>query len=92
LTGTAVVAAEAGTIRIGMSGTQTNTFVAGIYGGQRCQGTAVILDSSGHLATRSSAARFKAEIKPMDKTSETILALKPVSFRYKKEIDPEGTP
>ena len=26
----------------------------------------------------------------MDKASEAILALKPVTFRYKKEIDPEG--
>jgi hypothetical protein len=75
------VAAEAGTIRIGTSGTQTNTFVAGIYGANAAKGAAVIVDSSGHLATRSSAARFKTEIKPMDKTSETILALKPVSFR-----------
>ena len=36
----------------------------------------------------TSSARFKDDIKPMAKTSETILALKPVSFRYKKEIDP----
>jgi Chaperone of endosialidase len=36
--------------------------------------------------------RFKDEIKPMDKASETILALKPVTFRYKKEIDPDRTP
>ena len=28
----------------------------------------------------------------MDKTSEAILALKPVTFHYKKEIDPNGTP
>jgi uncharacterized coiled-coil protein SlyX len=28
----------------------------------------------------------------MDKTSETILALKPVTFRYKQEIDPAGIP
>jgi len=28
----------------------------------------------------------------MDKGSETILALKPVTFRYKQEIDPDGTP
>jgi septal ring factor EnvC (AmiA/AmiB activator) len=27
----------------------------------------------------------------MDKASESILALKPVTFRYKKEIDPAGT-
>ena len=28
----------------------------------------------------------------MDKTSEVILALKPVTFRYKKELDPKGIP
>jgi hypothetical protein len=28
----------------------------------------------------------------MDKVSEAILALKPVTFRYKEEIDPEGAP
>ena len=44
------------------------------------------------LGTVTSSARFKDEIKPMDKASEAILALKPVSFRYKKEIDPQGIP
>jgi uncharacterized coiled-coil protein SlyX len=28
----------------------------------------------------------------MDKASEAILALKPVTFHYKKELDPEGVP
>ena len=28
----------------------------------------------------------------MDKASEAILALKPVTFRYKKELDPEAIP
>ena len=28
----------------------------------------------------------------MDKASEAILALKPVTFRYKKELDREGIP
>jgi len=28
----------------------------------------------------------------MDKVSEALFALKPVTFRYKKEIDPAGTP
>ena len=36
--------------------------------------------------------RFKEAIKPMDKTSEAILGLKPVSFRYKKALDPQGAP
>ncbi|HMJ27013.1 MAG TPA: tail fiber domain-containing protein, partial [Pyrinomonadaceae bacterium] len=36
--------------------------------------------------------RFKEDIQPMDKASEALFSLKPVSFRYKKEIDPTGTP
>ncbi len=44
------------------------------------------------LARSVSSRRFKDEIKPMDKASEAILALKPVTFRYKQEIDPEGSP
>ena len=39
-----------------------------------------------------SSARFKEAIKPMDKASEAILELKPVTFRYKEEIDPDGIP
>jgi Chaperone of endosialidase len=39
-----------------------------------------------------SSAQFKEAIKPMDKASEAILALKPVTFHYKKEVDPDGIP
>ena len=52
----------------------------------------MIVDSSGHLGTTTSSARFKEKIEPMDKASEAILALKPVSFCYKKELDPDGIP
>src|SRR5438477_13191528 len=38
----------------------------------------------------TSSRRFKEAIKPMDHGSEALLALRPVTFRYKKEIDPEG--
>jgi hypothetical protein len=37
-----------------------------------------------------SSACFKEAIKSMDTASEAILALKPVSFRYKEELDPDG--
>src|SRR5205807_9512943 len=47
---------------------------------------------SGQLGTATSSARFKDAIKPMEKASEAILAMKPVTFRYKKELDPEGIP
>ena len=84
-------AGEANTIRIGTSGDQTKTFIAGISG-TAVTGVAVRVSSSGQLGTAPSSERFKDEIKPMDKASEAILALKPVSFRYKHEVDPEGTP
>jgi hypothetical protein len=84
------VADESNTIRIGKA--QTATFIAGISGATVPTGVAVIVDADGHLGTRTSSARFKDAIKPMDKASEAILALKPVSFRYKHELDPEGTP
>src|SRR5207249_11382644 len=55
-------------------------------------GSGVLGGSSGQLGVRVSSARFKDEIKPMDKASEAILALNPVTFRYKKEIDPDRIP
>jgi uncharacterized coiled-coil protein SlyX len=85
------VAAEANTIRIGTQGTQTRTFVAGITGAA-VTGVAVKVNGAGQIGTAPSSQRFKTEIKPMDKASEAILALKPVTFCYKKEIDPEEIP
>ena len=90
--GNAGVAGESSTIRIGTVGTHANTFIAGISGVTVAGGVGVIIDSSGHLGTVVSSERFKDEIKPMDKASEAILALKPVTFRYKHDLDPEGIP
>src|SRR4029077_12395846 len=55
-------------------------------------GSTVVVNSSGQLGVAPSSARFKEAIKPMDKAREAILALKPVTFRYKEEIDPDGIP
>ena len=85
------VAAEANTIRIGTQGTQTATFIAGVSGAG-VMGVAVKVNAAGQLGTAPSSARFKENIKPMDKASEAIHALKPVTFRYKHEVDPEGIP
>src|SRR6202790_4878706 len=84
------VAAEANTIRIGVEGTQTATFIAGIYGVNE-GGTplAVYINSNGQLGTMSSSRRFKKEIRPMDQTSQAILGLQPVTFQYKS--DTRGT-
>lgn len=51
-----------------------------------------MVDSSGQLGTLTSSARFKEAIQPMDEASGAILTLQPVTFRYKKELDPEGIP
>ena len=83
---------ENGTIRIGTSGTHANAYIAGISGVTLPTGVPVIVEAHGHLGTTTSSARFKEAIKPMDKASETILALKPVTFRYKHELDPDGIP
>ena len=85
-------AGEASTIRIGKPGTQTRTFIAGIRGVTVPSGVGVIVGSNHQLGTVQSSKRFKEAIKPMDKASEAILALKPVSFRYKHEFDPDRIP
>jgi hypothetical protein len=83
---------ETDTIRIGSAGTHTNTHIAGIHGGiVPSSAKLVYIDNSGHLGTilspPPSSVRFKYEVKPMGKVSEAILALKPVTFRYKQEFD-----
>ena len=45
----------------------------------------VVIDSGGQLGTVSSSQRFKDQIKPMDKVSESLMGLKPVTFHYKRD-------
>ena len=51
-----------------------------------------MIDGFGHLGTLTSSARYKDAIKPIDKVCEAILALQPVTFHYKKELDPRAIP
>jgi len=50
----------------------------------------VLVAGNGQLGTATSSKRFKEEIKPMGKASDALFSLKPVTFHYKKEIDPAG--
>ena len=84
-------AGDSARIRIGVQGTQTATNIAGIVDSP-ISGTGVVVNSFGRLGVASSSVRFKHEIKPMEKASEAIFALKPVTFRYKKQIDSKGIP
>ena len=83
------IAAEGNTIRIG-DDNQTRTFISGINGAA-VTGLPVVINNLGQLGVAASSAHLKDEIKPMDKASEAILALKPVTFHYRKEVDPAGT-
>ena len=85
-------AGESNVIRIGRWGLQHKAYIQGISGNPVPSGVTVFVNGSGQLGTATSSARFKDEVKPMDKASEIILALKPVTFRYKKELDPERIP
>jgi Chaperone of endosialidase len=76
-------ALEANTIRIGKQGTQKSTFIAGIFG-TAMSGSTVVVSSTAKLGVAASSARFKEAIAPMEQASESVLALKPVTFRYKE--------
>ena len=93
LAGEAVTTAD-NVICIGLAGANvSNTcYIGNIFGVTSAGATAVYVNSIGKLGTVASSLRFKDEIKPMDKASEAILALKPVTFRYKEEIDPARSP
>src|SRR5262249_28440488 len=85
------VAGEEATIRIGTAVEQTKTFIAGINR-VAVVGASVFVNTFGQLGTAVSSRRFKEEIQPMNKASEALFGLEPVTFRYKKDIDPTGIP
>ena len=86
------ITGESNTIRIGANLDDTPgasaCHIGGIYNQSVDPGTAssMAIDASGKLGTTVSSRRFKHDIKPMDKASEAILALKPVTFHYKSDV------
>ncbi len=80
-------------ICIGAAGADVShsCYIGNIFNQSSPSGLAVFVNSDGKLGTIMSSRRFKEDIKPMDKASEAILALQPVTFRYKKDFDPTGT-
>ena len=74
----------------GVFGESNACYIASIDGQTSASGVAVLINSNGKLGTTTSSRRFKQDIKPMDNASEALFALQPVTFRYKKELDPQG--
>jgi hypothetical protein len=88
------VATESGTIRIGTANTHTTAYLAGVAMTPLTSGSAVAvgITPDGKLGVRASSGRYKEAIKPMAESSEAVLSLKPVTFRYKKKLDPDAVP
>ena len=63
-------------------------YIGNIFSRPSPGGAAVFVNGFGKLGTAASSSRFKEKIKPMERASEALFALKPVTFRYKKEVDP----
>lgn len=76
------------TIHIGTAGVQNAIYLAGI-GALLTSGTPVAVSSNGRLGVLSSSARYKRDIHDMGDTSDKLMKLRPVSFRYK--ADPSGS-
>ena len=82
---------EDNTIHIGDSSEPGFAMQACFIGGianSTVSGTAVYVDSNGHLGTQTSSKRFKQDIAPMNAASEALFGLQPVTFHYKESIDP----
>jgi hypothetical protein len=80
-----------GTGMSGVAGENDTCYIASIFGQTSSGGSAVFINANGKLGTSTSSQRFKDDIKPMEQTSEILFGLKPVTFRYKKEIDSAST-
>jgi trimeric autotransporter adhesin len=66
-------------------------FIANIFNATTNQGSAVYIDANNKLGTLTSSRRFKEDIRPMSTSSEALFSLQPVTFRYKREVNPAGT-
>jgi hypothetical protein len=67
-------------------------YIGRIFGATILSGTPVLINGADQLGTITSSRRFKEQIRPIEQASEVLFSLKPMAFRYKKEIDPEGIP
>src|SRR4029077_11284079 len=85
-----------GAIVFGMPGESNATRIRNIGSTPQASGIFVTISGTGGLGDgklgyQSSSERYKEEIKPMEQASESLYRLTPVTFRYKKELDPQGT-
>ena len=75
----------------GVASVDNTTWIRNVYASVASD-RAVYVNSDNKIGTLASSRRYKEEIKPMNKASEALLGLKPVTFRYKQDLDPHHVP
>src|SRR5262249_31752065 len=87
----AVDPGESGVTRIGSANLTGACVIYGIYDNVMPVGgsvDSVTIDFDGKLGRQGSSRRYKEDIKPMDDASQSLYRLEPVTYRYKRDIDP----
>jgi hypothetical protein len=74
----------------GTAGESNACYIKSIFGQTAAGGSAVFIDANHKLGTLTSSERYKEDIRQIGTASEALFSLKPVTFRYKKQIDPAG--
>lgn len=90
--GNSGLSTDSGVIRLGASGAQSATYIAGIHGVTASSGVEVFINSSGQLGTVTSSRRFKDDIRDMGSASAKLMKLRPVTFRYKQVAESGAHP
>jgi uncharacterized coiled-coil protein SlyX len=85
-----------GAIVFGVAGESNTTRIRNIGNTPQASGIFVTISGiggigDGKLGYQSSSGRYKEEVKPMEQASESLYRLTPVTFHYKRELDPQGT-
>jgi len=80
-----------GALISGVSAESNTTYIRNVFDSVT-SARQVYVDANNKIGTLASTRRVKDDIESMARASETILALRPVTFRYKKEIDRYRTP
>jgi hypothetical protein len=78
-------------VNVGGDNVGASCYIGNIFGATASGGVPVFINPSGKLGIDNSSQRFKEQIRAMDEANESVFALKPMTFRYKKDIDPAGT-
>ena len=77
-------------IAIGHTGADVSdtTWIGNVFGVTTQSGTTapVVVSDTGQLGTVASSERFKKDIASMEKVSEAVLSLRPVTFHYKSDV------